>query len=318
MAIYQPFLARVGLAAGVFWAVLLAGFLEFGSRYGLASARASHETVIVAVSGGVDSVVLLDTLVQAGDYDIIVAHVDHGIRDDSAADARFVQALAERYELAFFMTELRLGAGASEDAARTKRYDFLEQLAAEHKAKIATAHHRDDVIGSVAINLTRGTGWRGLAVMNRAHTSRPLLQKTKAELYDYAAEKRLEWVEDSTNSSPRYLRNRLRADVLLLAPETAENVMQLRNEQIKLSGEISTEAARLAGLFGNQRYPFTVVDAAAVKEILRIKLGAQESATLDRVLLAIKVGRPGTVCEVSQRYRVRLHQKTFVVEEPHQ
>ena len=101
---------------------------------------------IVAVSGGVDSVVLLDKLVKIGKSQLIVTHFDHGIRPDSADDAKFVAGLAKKYDLVFETGGLELGANASEDLARQKRYAFLRTIANKYDAQIVTAHHMDDFL----------------------------------------------------------------------------------------------------------------------------------------------------------------------------
>src|SRR5690606_22278428 len=140
---------------------------------------------IVAVSGGVDSMVLLDMLVREGSHELIVAHFDHGIRADSHKDATFVQDVAKKYGLPFEKRREVLGEKASEALARERRYAFLRSVAARHEAKIVTAHHLDDVVETVAINITRGTGWRGLAVMD-TDIVRPLVDMEKKELVRYA------------------------------------------------------------------------------------------------------------------------------------
>ncbi len=279
---------------------------------------AKKDKLIVAVSGGVDSVVLLDMLVQAGEYDLIVAHIDHGIRPESAEDARFVRGLAHKYSCQFETTELDLGSTASEDLARQKRYQFLFQLSKKHNAKIATGHHCDDVIGSVAINLHRGTGWRGLAVMNRAGIVRPLLSKTKAAIYDHALKNRLEWVEDKTNSSPKYLRNRLRVSTINLPKTNIKKLTNLRDEQVKIAAGINSEAMQLAVIFGNNRYPFAMINPRAAKEILRVRFPNLEPAALERALLAIKTARPGTQHEMSKNTTLIFTRTTFVAQDPHQ
>src|SRR5690606_26701133 len=101
---------------------------------------------IVAVSGGVDSVVLLDMLSKKTEHELIVAHFDHGIRPDSHEDAAFVQKLAQRYGHTFEMKREELGAYASEATARERRYAFLGALAKKHQAAVMTAHHLDDLV----------------------------------------------------------------------------------------------------------------------------------------------------------------------------
>ena len=141
-------------------------------------------TYLVAVSGGVDSVCLLDMLSRS-EHRLIVAHVEHGIRGEaSRADARFVAALAQKYNLPFVSVSLDLGPNASEELARQKRYDFLLAQAQKFGAVLVTAHHAEDVAETIAINIERGTGWRGLAVLARTGIRRPLISFTKTQLYD--------------------------------------------------------------------------------------------------------------------------------------
>lgn len=186
--------------------------------------------VILAVSGGVDSMVLLDMLCRSKIYssgdifiperDLLVAHFDHGIRYNSREDAEFVARIArEIYHIRYKVGRGELGRGASEEAARAARYDFLRQVAAEQGgAKILTAHHLDDLVETVAINLLRGTGWRGLAGLDRPGMERPFLESSllyepmdKAAILEYAAKRGLYWREDQTNMDASYLRNRVRA-----------------------------------------------------------------------------------------------------------
>ena len=275
---------------------------------------------IVAVSGGVDSVVLLDMLAKS-EHQLIVAHVDHGIRPESSADARFVEALAKRYGLPYQSTTLQLGEAASEEQARDARYDFLYKLAREHKAMIATAHHQDDMIGSIAINLQRGTGWRGLAVLNRAGTTRPLLGMTKAQLYEYALKHQLEWVEDATNHDKKYLRNRLRAGVIRLDDIAARRVVELRQRQLQLAHDIDREVTRIVTTFGNSRYAYTSIDTSVAVELLRqhVREEAAYRPTAEqaqRILLAIKTAKPRTAVDIAQGITARFTAREFVVDTP--
>ncbi|HSX29754.1 MAG TPA: tRNA lysidine(34) synthetase TilS [Candidatus Saccharimonadales bacterium] len=174
-------------------------------------------TYIVAVSGGVDSMVLLDLLArQKEDLRLIVAHFEHGIRPDSEADFKLVQAAAKKYGLPFAAAHGKLGPDASEAAARTARYAFLEQLLAEEKADaIITAHHQDDVLETAILNMLRGTGRLGLSSLrSRDHLLRPLLGYSKQGILDYAAQHDIVWHEDSTNADERYLRNYIRHSIV--------------------------------------------------------------------------------------------------------
>ncbi len=190
---------------------------------------------LVAVSGGIDSVVLLSMLVQDAKHELIVAHLDHGIRPDSADDTRFVGALAKSYGLPFVTRREELGSGASEDVARSRRYAFLQEEAIKHDATLVTAHHSDDIVETIAINLTRGTGWRGIAVLGNAQVVRPLLHLSKDDIRMYAKAERLEWAEDDTNSSDAYLRNRLRQKIATsLSDETKKELLEIWKKQIEL------------------------------------------------------------------------------------
>lgn len=172
---------------------------------------------IVAVSGGVDSVVLLDMIVKfnpklVDSAKVIVAHFDHGIREVSAKDALFVEELAQRYGLQFTVGHGGLGPDASEEKARMARYQFLDFVKKQNHANvIITAHHQDDVVETAVINLLRGTGRRGLtALKSRPGVLRPLLGIKKNALVDYAKKNNLVWREDESNLDSKYLRNQIR------------------------------------------------------------------------------------------------------------
>lgn len=173
-------------------------------------------TYVVAVSGGVDSMVLLDLLSRAPGLELIVAHFDHGIRSDSEADCRLVSEAAQQYGLSFIYEHGRLGAKTSEATARTARYAFLQRVQEAHGARaIITAHHQDDVLETAVLNILRGTGRKGLAALRSTETLvRPLLGVTKQEIEAYAVEHRIVWHEDSTNASDAYLRNYIRHHII--------------------------------------------------------------------------------------------------------
>jgi tRNA(Ile)-lysidine synthase len=274
---------------------------------------------IVAVSGGVDSVVLLDMLSRAN-HQLIVAHVDHGIRGaDSAADARFVHELARRYKLPVVSTELGLGAAASEEQARELRYQFLFAVAKEHGATVVTAHHRDDLIETIALNVERGTGWRGLAVMARPEVRRPLLALTKQQLYSYALEHQLEWVEDETNTSDLYQRNRLRRKLAARLRESDRSaLLDLRARQLSLRTSISREVTKVLARHTGSRHFLAQVGQSEAVELLGTIIEAAGGSRplrprLVRALLAVKTAKPGTTYQVGEGVSLHFTARNYTV-----
>lgn len=273
---------------------------------------------VVAVSGGVDSVVLLDMMAKKGS-DIIVAHFDHGIRPDSASDAEFVRGLAEKYEVPFEMAREELGLTASEELARDRRYAFLNAVAKKHDARIMTAHHVDDVIETIAINIVRGTGWRGLAVLGSPRIERPLLDKTKTEIVEYAQANSLEWREDSTNQDTKYLRNDLRQKLSNLDSDTRELLRRYRERQCFLRKEVDNEAGNIIGASPYSRYLFINASQRPGLELLRSAF-VQETGSaptrpqMKRALLAIKTLHADRRFEVADGVTLRFTKTHFVVE----
>lgn len=269
---------------------------------------------VVAVSGGVDSVVLLDMLAQAAEHELIVAHFDHGIRPDSAEDERFVASLAEKYGLPFESRREELGKDASEELARTHRYEFLREVARRHNAQIVTAHHADDAVETVAINLHRGTGWRGVAVLD-SDIHRPLLQHHKAELHEHAKQKGLQWREDSTNESDAYLRNRLRKRIKEMSHDEKRQILALRGRQTELKKLVDEEVARLVGPGPNySRHFFTHIPKQAALECLRFVVQSKLTRPqMERALLAIKTAAPHTTFEAGAGISLRFTTRNFSI-----
>lgn len=189
------------------------------------------QTVVVAVSGGVDSVALLHMLLAVWPRDqLVIAHVDHGVRDDSAENGTFVARLALQYGIAYAIERLELNADTfSEARGRTLRYQFLARVAHEQGAPVVVSgHHADDQAETVLLHLLRGSGPDGLAAMRATAPLptdptvtlvRPLLNVRKAALVAYCEAHDLRWREDATNSDTTYLRNRVRHELLPLLEE---------------------------------------------------------------------------------------------------
>lgn len=269
---------------------------------------------IVAVSGGVDSVVLLSMMVKAAKPDDVlhVAHFDHGIREDSRNDERFVANLAGKYGLVYSGKREELGRNASEALARERRYAFLRELAGQHEARIVTAHHLDDLVETVAINLMRGTGWRGLAALN-SDVMRPLIDIPKKELIAYAQANGLTWHEDSTNASDAYLRNRVRRQTSDINEDTKRQLRALHSHQKQLKIAIENETASLVGDGPNyNRHLFIQVPHPVALECLRyITKGMLTRPQLTRALLAIKTSSAGSIYEAGAGVKLRFSTRHF-------
>lgn len=266
---------------------------------------------IVAVSGGVDSVVLLDMMTKVPGNELVVAHFDHGIRSDSADDARFVAQLARKHNLPYSGKREELGKLAGEALARERRYAFLRELADHHQAPIVTAHHLDDLVETVAINLQRGTGWRGLAALD-SDVLRPLIDIPKEKLIQYAKANNLEWREDSTNSSDAYLRNRIRRKAHL-SEDTKRQLRALHSHQKQLKKEIEAEVSKLIGEGPEyDRYLLTHMPRVTALECLRfITRGALTRPQLERCLLAVKTAAAGSQYEAGSGVKIRFSPRHF-------
>jgi tRNA(Ile)-lysidine synthase len=269
---------------------------------------------IIAVSGGVDSVVLLDMLSKQSGLDLIIAHFDHGIRPDSATDASFVADLAKKYNLPFETKREELGPNTSEDTARTRRYKFLRGLSEKYDAKIVTAHHADDVIETIAINLSRGTGWRGLAVLD-SDIVRPLTDMTKLEIIDYAAKNKLEWHEDSTNAGDDYLRNRIRRKLTDIDEDTKRQLLGLWAEQKSLKRLIDEEVKVLVGDGPTyNRYFFINIDSSIGMECLRYVVNAKLTRPqLANTLLAVKTALPNKTYHAGGGIEIGFTSRNFMI-----
>lgn len=181
-------------------------------------------TLLVAVSGGRDSVCLLHYLASLPrNFTVAAAHLDHGQRPTAGRDVAFVRELCQKLDVPCYVERadvpaLARAAGVGlEEAGRRARYDFFLRTAEAIGAqRIATAHHADDQAETVLLNLLRGTGPQGLAGIPpvRGPIVRPLLQTTRREIEDYLHQHGLTWVEDETNQDESLKRNLLRRQLM--------------------------------------------------------------------------------------------------------
>jgi tRNA(Ile)-lysidine synthase len=223
-------LAEGGLSVERWTFAALMQPLKFSSR--LASDFAPDKRYLIGVSGGRDSVALLDQLVDLGYRNLIVCHLNHHLRGRSSdADARFVKHRAIKYHVDRSLGSTDVGALAAkkkmsiETAAREARYAFFAKVAKRRKCRtIFLAHHADDLVETFLLNLLRGAGMTGLAAMREVSTRRidhvdltivrPLLGVWRHEIDHYIRERRLKFREDASNKNLGPARNRLRRRVI--------------------------------------------------------------------------------------------------------
>jgi len=248
-------------------------------------------TVVAAVSGGIDSMVLLDLLASLDDYrlNLVVAHLNHLLRgEESDRDEAFVREAADRYVLPCIVRRIDVRQLAREqrlsleEAGRVARHELLEQTLGETGAgAVALGHHADDQAETVLMRLLRGAGSGGLSGM--AHRSgwkvRPLLDAGREQIAEYARLRGIPFREDSSNTDRRFLRNRVRCDLLpLLAtynPSISRTLIATAAIQAADDACLSTLAdvlfGRLAAWVGDE----ITVPVAALRETpqaLRMRL----------------------------------------------
>lgn len=178
--------------------------------------------ILIAVSGGVDSMVLLH-LLQKTSLTIGVAHIDHNTRSGAShKDAAFVSDYCTRHNIPFFQAMFIHKKGNFHQEARQYRYNFFTKLIQEHHFDfVATAHHQEDQLESLLINIQRGAGLRGLQGIteNDKRLLRPLLIYTKEDIQAYAAIEDISYMHDASNDSDNYLRNKIRHHVAPIMKE---------------------------------------------------------------------------------------------------
>ncbi len=254
----------------------------------------TQDRILVAVSGGPDSMALLHLFWRFNARKIGVFHLDHGFRENAPRDARFVQEYAEELNIpaqigAYDITGFLLSSGESkQQGARKIRYQLLSNFAeANGYHCIALGHHGDDQAETVLMRLLRGTGLHGLAGIppRRGPFVRPLLNVYKKDILKYCHDFEVPYVVDESNFEPIYLRNKIRQELLpLLAdqynPEIMAQLVQLadlaREDELELHSRAETVAQRHLKWKGGQvlfpRGVFAELSVAMQRRILRLLL----------------------------------------------
>jgi tRNA(Ile)-lysidine synthase len=232
---------------------------------------AGGETVLVAVSGGADSVALLHLLLElapAWRLRLHVLHVDHQLRAESTADAGFVTALCERLDVPAEVAMVAVDRqGSLEASARAARYAALEACAERVGAdRIAVGHTADDQAETVLMRLVQGAGVRGMAGIPpvRGRIIRPLLEVRRSALERELRRAGLAWVDDATNRDPKFLRNRIRHELLPLLADS-------------YNPDVAASLARLASV---ARETVTALDRTAAAELDRLAAWSDSAVTV--------------------------------------
>lgn len=201
------------------------------------------DSVVLGVSGGPDSMCLLHLLCELKskiNFEIVVAHVNHLIREDSTEDEEYVENYCKKYKIPVYIKRVDVaklakeGKKGLEETGRKIRYDFFEEvLQKTNSNKIATAHNQNDVVETLIMNVLRGSGIAGLKSIEIKRDNkyiRPLLRTTREKIEEYCIEKKLEPRIDSTNFDNNYTRNKIRNIVIpYIKKEFNSNIVDTLN-----------------------------------------------------------------------------------------
>jgi tRNA(Ile)-lysidine synthase len=226
---------------------LLQKFKEYIKTNNLFSPK---DKLLLAVSGGADSVVLSELCKQAG-FNFIIAHCNFQLREEeSERDENFVRSLGKKYDVEVLVKKFKTKEYAEEkkmsiqEAARELRYSWFSEIVNSQRSisYLLTAHHADDNIETLLMNFCRGTGLYGLTGMPllspNAKVRRPLLDFWKEQLIEFAKENHLDFVEDSSNQKSKYTRNLFRNEIIPLISKAYPQVKENLNDNIQRFKEI--------------------------------------------------------------------------------
>jgi tRNA(Ile)-lysidine synthase len=280
---------------------------------------------VLAVSGGVDSMALLDVLSKQPAVNLTLAHFNHGIRPEADKDEKLVVSAAKRYGLPLEVGYGRLGPKASEATARNARYRFLDSVRQKHGAEaVITAHHRDDLVETAILNLLRGTGSRGLiSMIANPLIVRPLLSIPKSQVIEYAKSNKLKWREDRTNQDTTIARNYIRHNVVAgMGPGNKESLLKnidkvanMEQEKEELLATLSQKMFRKGVI---NRHNFINLPSAISDEILlywlrKSSLGQVDRPVIKKLSSLIKTAKPGKTYPINKSAYIEISLKTVLL-----
>ncbi len=259
-------------------------FQEFIARHALFTRQ---KLVIAAVSGGKDSVLLAHLLKSSG-FNFAIAHCNFQLRGAEAnRDQDFTSNLARQLQVPFFLTEFNTADFAAENhisvqmAARKLRYEWFEKISSEQNYEvIALAHHQNDAVETILLNLTRGTGIAGMhgILPKNGKLVRPMLFLSKENIDEICTEENLNFVEDSSNASTKYARNKIRLEVVPKLKEINPNLEKTFEQNLE-------RFRQLEQLLENQLQQLRDTSFIRQKSETRIKISALKNLHPQQLLL---------------------------------
>jgi len=195
----------------------------------------STKLYVLAVSGGMDSMVLFDLFIKH-EYNFVVVHFNHQKRSESIKDHELIQSICSSHKIPYYYIKLNINEGNFQEISRNKRYEHLEKIASKlHTNYIVTAHHLDDLAETILMRFVRGSNLLGYAaiqpktVIDGFTYLRPLLDYSKDDIKAYQAKHHVRYLEDHTNLEDAYLRNRIRHHVMPLLKKENDVLSHFKN-----------------------------------------------------------------------------------------
>lgn len=291
------------------------------------------DSVVVALSGGADSVSLLDVLCsfkEKYNLTIYAAHLNHNLRGEEAErDENFCKVLCENYNVQLFTKSVDVRAIAGEQkiseelCGRNERYKFFDELSKSLNAKIATAHTASDNAETLIYNITRGSSVRGLSAIppKRGRIIRPLIEVSRAQVEEYCRQNKLDFVTDSTNLTDDYTRNKIRHSVIKtlrsINPQLEKSVSYL-SENAREITEYLNKHAKTALDMCRVQYGFSCqkllqLDLALLKHLLVVLCEDNANLTPEHrhIDLMLKVIKNGGAVNLNSNFKAMSKQGIF-------
>ncbi|MCH5297943.1 MAG: tRNA lysidine(34) synthetase TilS [Ruminococcus sp.] len=293
----------------------------------------SGDIIVVALSGGADSVSLLDIICsfkEKYNLTIYAAHLNHNLRGEEAErDENFCKILCENYDVQLFTKSVDIRAIASgqkiseELCGRNERYKFFNELSDSLDAKIATAHTASDNAETLIYNITRGSSVRGLSAIppQRGRIIRPLIEVSRGQIEEYCRQNQLDFVTDSTNLTDEYTRNKIRHNVIKtlkdINPQLEQSVSQLSENAREVTDYLNKQAKaaldKCKTQYGFSCQKLLALDTAVLKHSLVLLCESTANLTPEyrHIELMLKVLNNGGAVNLNNEFRAMSKQGIF-------